>query len=131
MAQQNKNRKYVYSPEGVLPPWSETRLPPDAQWSPIVPIRAPLKTVRQPFNSSSDEPDVQWADNIIIRPPVPGCPHCLVHQTKTCNKGVNCRFNGSTNDNFFRKNWKEDIIGYIYTKNPYVDTVNAGGLHFQ
>lgn len=92
--------------EVPLPPWSETRMEPDAQWCPTVPIRYPLNVVNVPFNSSSEEPDAQWADNIII-------------------KSAKCHHK------FLKKSGKDTIERYVYGRNPFTDTVCSGGSHFQ
>lgn len=122
----NKKRKAIPFPLPVpasdgntLPPLSETRVPPDTQWSPIIPIQTPLKTVQAPFNTSSAEPDPQWASNVIIAPSV----WCKSKSKHGRNVWGGCPF--------LRSHWKDDVPMYVYGKNPFSDTVSSGGSHFQ
>jgi len=86
--------------------WSETNWQPDAQWCPIIPIVRPLKTVKAPFYTSSEDPTPQWAPNIIIK----AREGCSFLRTKC---------------------WQDNIRRHIYGTNPFSDTVNSGGIHFQ
>lgn len=86
-----------------VPPWSETRQEPDVQWVPITPIEVPLKTVNVPIYNSCEDPTPQWAANVII----------------------------SHHGHNFLNHFKEDILMYIYGRNPQSNTVNAGGRHWQ
>lgn len=126
----NHCRKTTCVPKGCcVPPWSETNWMPDAQWCPIVPIRTPLKTVRAPFYTSSEDPAPQWADNIIIKPAckcsVSRSHHHHDHHKVTHEK--NC-WGGC---GFLRTHWHDDIERHVYGTNPFSDTVNSGGSHFQ
>ena len=114
-----------------VPPWSETRWEPDTQWCPVVPIRPPLKKVRVPFYTSSEDPAPEWKPNVILQPPVPACvasrdkKHKHGHKPK---KGVYCGYYGN---GFLRSHWTDNVIGYVYGRNPFSDTVKSGGFHFQ
>lgn len=107
-----------------IPPWSETRVEPDTQWCPIVPIRSPLKTVKVPFYTSSEDPAPEWAANIIIKP---ACS-CHVRHGKHSHK---CGRNVWGGCEFLRSHWHDDILRHVYGRNPFSDTVNSGGCHFQ
>ena len=125
-----------------MPPWSETRETPDAQWCPITPIITPPQKVDTPLYVSSEDPAPQWVPNVLLNM---ACPkydehkkdtkehkkelkhhmkeikHRMKDQEKTLKKGHllrSCRHH-------------DNIIGYVYGTNPFSNTVNAGGNHFQ
>lgn len=112
-----------------VPPWSETNWEPDTQWCPMIPIRKPLKVVQTPFYTSSEDPAPEWAPNIIIRPPVCVYPVKLDKHHKHHDKKRS--YNPYGGCEFLRSHWRDDVPMYVYGRNPFSDTVNSGGSHFQ
>lgn len=84
-------------------PYSETRVQPDAQWVPIVAIQSPLKVVQTPLYISSLTPAPQWAPNVNI----------------------------GQRRGFLKTQFRDNIRRHVYGTNPFSDTVNSGGPHFQ
>jgi len=109
----------------AVPPWSETNWEPDTQWCPTVPIKTPLKTVQTPFYTSSEDPAPQWVANVIIKPPC-DCKAIGHHKSKHSHR-KNC-WGGCE---FLRSHWRDNIERHVYGTNPFSDTVNSGGSHFQ
>lgn len=95
-----------------VPPWSDTNELPDAQWCPVIPIHKPLKIVQIPFYTSSEDPTPEWAPNVVIYPPYHKRQHQYEHRfLKTC--------------------FHDTVPMYVYGTNPYSNTVNSSGSHFQ
>lgn len=111
----NRKHKYCLCECEPVPPWSETRWEPDAQWCPSSPVPPPLKVVREPFYTSSEDPPPQWAPNVPLAPI--GDKHGSHHHHHHHHK--------------FLHDWKDDIERHVYGRNPYSNTVNSGGSHFQ
>ena len=107
--------KCARSPVVDIPPWSETREEPDAQWVPVIPCITPLKVIRTPFYTSSEDPAPEWATNVVIKPAV-------TTKHRHTAWGVSP---------FLRTHWKDNIPRYVYGTNPFSDTVNSGGSHYQ
>ena len=111
-----------------VPPWSDTHQEPDAQWTPVIPVNRPLRFVDVPFYCSSEDPAPEWAPNVPIRPfwstdlPMGHRHHHHDHDHDDHHHH---------HENFLRSHWKDDVLGYIYGRNPFSNTVNAGGYHFQ
>ena len=100
-------------PVEPVTPWSWTECPPDTQWTPVVPITPPLKVVQAPFYTSCEDPAPEWAPNVIIRPAV---------------RHHHNRWGGVP---FLRTHWHDTIERHVYGTNPFSDTVNSGGSHWQ
>ena len=120
--------EYVQPCECVQP-WSETNCEPDAQWCPTVPIKSPLKKVIEPIYTSSEDPAPQWAPNVIVKPP------CTCGFTSKHGHGHRYRHGHLKNCwggcQFLRSRWQDNIQRHVYGTNPFSDTVNSGGIHFQ
>lgn len=126
----NNKCKCPKEPCEPVPPWSWTNWEPDTQWCPVVPIRPPLKVVNTPFYTSSEDPAPEWAPNVIIRPPICSYPTGYDRYRKHSkrHKHGHNQFGGCA---FLRSHWKDDVPMYVYGRNPFSDTVNSGGSHFQ
>jgi hypothetical protein len=96
------------TPVEDLPPWSETREEPDAQWVPVTPCVTPLKVVQVPFYTSSEDPAPEWVTNVLL------WSHRRHHHHHR-----------------FLHHRKDDVPRYVYGRNPYTDTVKTGGSHYQ
>jgi len=111
-------------PGEPMAPYSETRVQPDAQWLPVVPIRSPLRVVQTPLCTSSETPAPQWAANVIIKE---SCTCGVSRRRIPVAHARNC-WGGC---GFLRTQWKDNVLRHVYGTNPFSDTVNSGGPHFQ
>jgi hypothetical protein len=116
-----------------IPPWSETREEPDAQWCPEIPVKGPIVPLNLPLYSSSEDPEPQYVPDVIIRP---ACDRRVSKHQSHHNHGkqwekLNKEHNMYGGCPFLRSHWQDNILLYVYGTNPFSDTVNSGGPHFQ
>jgi hypothetical protein len=126
MPKHDKKLKCSCLPCEPVPPWSDTTWEPDAQWCPVISIQKPLKVVQVPFYTSTEQPTPEWAPNVIISAPV--TYHRSHHSHHHNHHPTHNTYGGCS---FLRSHWKDDIPMYVYGTNPFSDTVNSGGSHFQ
>jgi hypothetical protein len=115
-----------------VPPYSDTNWEPDTQWCPQIPSKTPPNFVQTPFYTSSEDPAPEWAPNVFIRPPIYSYPVPKNHQRHSSHHHKHLHeHNEYGGVAFLRSHWKDDIPMYVYGTNPFSDTVNSGGSHFQ